>query len=346
MVPLLLIVVGFATLAREREARSDQLVFTMAVNPATFWLGKSIALAALALATLLPLVPVMVMAWLGGENPLVALTFWLGYAVYLLCWVFLITAVSAWSKQSSSSLLTLLASWILLSMVLPRIASSSADTLVPATGKLHNDLEIARVMREQGDGHNANDPAFAKLRAQLLAQYDVDSVDALPVNIRGVVSETAEAEQTAILNRFADRQIDQELNQAKVASAFSLVSPYLALKSFSIATASTDLKQHHQFKREAEALRYSFVQGLNRLHANELAYSDDINRGANAASEQRARIDAHHWRILDDFVRQPESAVIRLTSSAPFLLVLLLWMLAAATLGRRVVARTAWNIDG
>ena len=65
-------------------------------------------------------------------------------------------------------------------------------------------------------GNNANDPTFAKLRAQLLAQYDVDDVDELPINFRGVVAEVAETDLTAVLNRYADERMRQESRKHKL----------------------------------------------------------------------------------------------------------------------------------
>ncbi len=345
LVPLLLIVVGFACLSREREARTDRIVMAMAVHPGTLWMGKSLALATLALVSLLPLVLIAGHAWLNGENGFVAVAFVLGYAAYLLCWVFLVTAASAWSQRAATSLLVLLAAWVVLGVLLPRAASSAADTWAPLTSKVQNDLAIARAMREGGDGHNANDPAFAKLRAQLLAQYDVDSVEALPVNFRGIVAEAAEADLTAILNRFADKRMEQELAQARIAQAFSLLSPYLALKSYSTVTASTGIEQHHKYLRDAEALRFSFVQGLNKLHASELAYVDDINRSANTEAEQRTRVDAHHWRMLDEFPWQPADAGDRLSGALPYLALLFLWLLCPAFVGWRGARRSA-TLDG
>ncbi len=346
LVPLLLIVVGFASLAREREARTDQLVFTMAVSPATFWLGKSYALGALAIATLLPLALVAIMAWLGGEWASIALAFWLGYAVYLLGWVFLITAASVWSKRASSSLLVLLACWMSLCILLPRIAGSTADASQPLTSKVQNELEITRVLRDAGDSHNASDPAFAKMRTELMNQYGVDTLEELPINFRGFLADKAERDLTDVLNGFADQRIEQELAQAKTASTFSWLSPYVALKSFSIATASTDLKRYHQFLRDAEAARFAFVAGLNQVHTNDLSYADDINRNKDEASGQRARVDAHHWQMLDDFKWTPKSSTERLANGLPYLAAMLLWALVAAFLGLMGSSRAASKVNG
>jgi len=346
LVPLLLIVVGFASLAREREARTDQLVFTMAVSSATFWLGKSYALGALAFVSLLPLALVAVMAWLGGEQASIALAFWLGYAVYLMGWVFIITAASVWSKRASSSLLVLLACWISLCIVLPRVAGSTADASQPLTSKVENDLEITRVLRDKGDGHNVNDPAFAQMRTELLNQYGVDSIEELPFNFRGFLADKSEQDLTDILNSFADQRIEQELAQAKTASAFSWLSPYVAMRSFSIATANTDLERYHQFLRDAEAARFAFISGLNLAHTNDLSYEDDINRNKDEASGLRARIDAHHWQVLEDFSFAPKNGAERLANGLPYLAALLLWIIAAAFLGLMGASRAAWKLNG
>ena len=210
---------------------------------------------------------------------------------------------------------------------------------------MQNDLAIARELREiGGDGHNANDPTFAKLRAQLLAQYDVDDVDELPINFRGVVAEVAETDLTAVLNRYADERMRQESAQAQIAKALSVFSPFLSLKSYSMTTASTDLNQHHQYLRDAEALRFSFVQRLNQLHANELSYVDDINRSVDSESEQRTRVDAHNWRLLDEFQWQPASVRDRLRNATPFALTLLIWMIGAALAGWSGTNRAVWRI--
>ena len=136
------------------------------------------------------------------------------------------------------------------------------------------------------------------------------------------------------------------MEQVKVANAFSLLSPYLALKSFSINTASTGLNQYQQFKQDAEAARFSFVTKINEVHTNELSYADDIRRNINEETSQASRVDAHHWRVLDDFAQGPASTQDRLGAGFGYLVILLVWMLGAALLGRMGVTRGAWQQDG
>ena len=119
-------------------------------------------------------------------------------------------------------------------------------------------------LRKLGDGHNASDPAFTKLRADILAKYGVDKVEDLPVNYRGVVASANEEKLTETLNEYAEKRFAREAAQASHLSAYSWLSPYLAISGASRHFAGTDLATHHRFLREAEELRYEFVQGLNK----------------------------------------------------------------------------------
>jgi len=145
-------------------------------------------------------------------------------------------------------------------------------------------------LRKLGDGHNSADPAFAKLKSNLLAQYDVESVEELPVNFRGVVATKSEENLTNTLNAYAETRMSRELAQSKRLDGFGILSPYVAINTASRTLAGTDLRTHHRFLREAEALRYEFVQGLNKVHAEQLNYADDLKRSSDAASEQRTRV--------------------------------------------------------
>jgi ABC-2 type transport system permease protein len=110
----------------------------------------------------------------------------------------------------------------------------------------------------------------------------------------------------------------------------------VAFATASRALAGTDLDNHHRFMREAEALRFRFVQALNRIHAEQLAYTDDIARSRDAEAERRTRVDPSAWRVLEEFRFRPASAATRLQSAAPALFMLLAWLSLA-------LAACAWS---
>ena len=100
LVPLLLIIMGFSTVTREREAGTDRQLVTSGVSPTTIWLGKTVALFGAAALMLLPLILGTVLSNAGGA---IASGFLLLYALYLASWVLIITAASAWSPRASSA---------------------------------------------------------------------------------------------------------------------------------------------------------------------------------------------------------------------------------------------------
>ena len=215
--------------------------------------------------------------------------------------------------------------WIALTLVLPAVAVNNAAQAAPMAGKLETDLAMLTDLRKLGDGHNANDPAFAQLRADLLARHGVQRVEDLPVNLRGVVAQVSEQRLTDALNTYARAGMAAETRQAAALAAHGWLTPLLAVADASRAVAGTDLAHHHRFLQEAEALRYAFVQGLNKVHAEQLAYSDDIRRSSDAQAEQRTRVTAAHWQLLGRFQFQPDAAERRIAQAAPQWQMLGLW---------------------
>jgi ABC-2 type transport system permease protein len=233
-------------------------------------------------------------------------------------------------RRRATALAALASLWIALVLVLPALAVSATAAGVPQPGKIETDLAMLTEVRRLGDGHNANDPAFAQLRAELMAQHGVQRVEDLPVNLRGVVAEHSERKLTETLNAWAQRQQAGEQRQAERLARHGWLTPTLALAEASRAVAGTDLRHHHRFLREAEALRYDFVQDLNRVHAQQLAWADDIRRSSDAAAERRTRVAAANWQLLEHFRFEPDAAAARLTAAVWPGTMLIAWMMALA----------------
>jgi len=330
LVPLVLIVMGFSVVAREREAVTDRQLITSGISPVSIWFGKTLALIGVALLMLLPL---LIGVILSDSLNSIGLGFFAIYALYLLTWVLIISAVSTWSRSTSASLLIMLTIWTILCIVSPRVVASIANTAIPTASQIEMDMDVLVALRSVGDGHNANDPAFNRLKANLFEQYGVERVEDLPVNFRGVVAQTNEAELTDIINEFAQERMAKQVGQTDFVKLFEFVSPFLILQSASMIAAGTDGKTHHRFLREAEAVRFEFVQNLNQAHAEKLSYAHDINRNKNEASSQRSRISAENWSVLNDFRFEADTAAKRLQRLRQSFLVFLVWVLIFSFLG-------------
>jgi ABC-2 type transport system permease protein len=338
--PLLVILLGHGLVAREREAATLATLLAQGTSGRVLLAGKALALFSFVVVLLIPLALGAGFAVLNGEQLLAAGALLIAYLLYLVIWGALALLASAFISNRAAVLATLATLWIALTLVLPAVAVSSAANAAPMAGKLEDDLAMLTELRKLGDGHNANDPAFAQLRADLLAKHGVQRVEDLPVNLRGVVAQASEQKLTDTLNRYAQARMAAETQQALALSVHGWLTPLLAVADASRAVSGTDLAHYHRFLREAEDLRYAFVQRLNQIHAEKLTYADDIRRSSDTEAERRTRVDAANWQLLERFRFQPDAAGIRIQQARTQWLMLGLWcallMMATFWLGGRL----------
>jgi len=341
LLPLLIIALGHGVILREREARTLGPLLSQGLTGVRLYRGKLLALGVLIGLLSFPALFSSIAAILSGESLLASLILYLGNLLYLGIWATLTLLVSITTRSRGVALGILSAVWVLTVLVIPRIGVTSASAALPTEGKILTDMRMNDDLRKLGDGHNAADPAFAQLRASLLAQYNVDSVEALPVNFRGVVASKSESDLTDTLNAYAEKRMERERAQAAHLSAYGWVSPYLAIGGASRNLAGTDLETHHRFLREAEVARFDFVQGLNKAHIEKLSYVDDMNRNNGEEGSKRARVDSTNWQVLDDFRFDPDPAIERLSRATLKLFSLTLWFLALLGIGLTAARRLA-----
>lgn len=323
--PLLVILLGHGLIAREREAATLGPLLAQGTSGRLLLAGKALALLSVVALLLVPLAISAGLAVRAGEQPLAAAALLGAYLLYMVLWSALALLASTLPRRRATVLASLATLWIALTLVMPAVAASWASNAAPMAGKLETDLAMLSDLRKLGDGHNANDPAFSQLRADLLAKHGVQRVEDLPVNLRGIVAQVGEQRLTETLNRYAQAQMAAETRQAAVLASHGWITPLLAVSEASRALAGTDLAHHHRFLQEAEALRYAFVQGLNKVHAEKLAYSDDVRRSGDASAEERTRVDATNWQLLDRFRFEPDAASTRVAQAGPQWLMLGLW---------------------
>jgi len=344
LAPLLLILVGFSGVARERESGALLLLRAQGLGAGTLLVGKVLALGAVALLAWVPLaVATLLISWRAGEALYPAVVLVLGHAIYLGFWVLSIVAISALVARSRDALLMLSAFWVLGVLLVPRIAADVAAARVPVLPLALADISMHQALRRMGDSHNAADPGFRGLLQTELARYGVARVEDLPVNFRGLVSLQGEAAASALMDRFAAERQAQHHQQSAFVQRFVVISPLLAIRQASMAAAGTDLTGHQRFLEGAEAYRLTFVQHLNRLHVELLSYTDDVARSRDAEAERRTRISAANWAEIPRFVHVPEDPALRARSALSGVYALAGWCAGALLLlgiaGRRIDIR-------
>jgi ABC-2 type transport system permease protein len=341
LAPLLLVFLGFATVARERESGTLRNLAAHGASAAAILGGKALALAGVALLALLPALAALGWAALGhpGEAGIAALTA-LGYAVYLLIWVIGIIAVSALARGSQGALVTLITAWAIIVVLVPRAAAGWAGVAAPLPSRVDTELAIAADLRRMGDSHNPNDPHFAAFKAKLLKQYGVTRTEDLPFNYRGVIAQEGERLTSQLFKDYAARADAVQNAQSAQLAAMGLLSPALSVRRASMVGAATDLGTHLDFMAAAEAYRYQLVQRLNGLQATAVASSDDAARSRDPIADRRTRISADFWKTIPDFRFAAPNPALRAAAMAPALGQLLLWLVLAIGLlwlaGRRL----------
>ena len=333
LAPLLLVFFGHAGVARERESGTLRILLAQGVRSRQLVLGKLLALGGFAGLALLPALAALAWFALDGGTPWpLALLLGAGYAGWLLLWALIVVLASTLAARGRDALLALLAVWALAVILLPRWAPDLANTAVALSTRFEDGIHVQRDYLALGDAHNPNDPKFSAFRAKLLKQYGVTRVEDLPVNYKGLLGMEGERLSSELFNGYAEAAFDRQSRQNAIVDGFGWLSPTLALRRLSMAASGTDLASYRRFLDQGEGYRYELVQGLNRLQAEALTYTDDTT------PNKENRVSRSHWEAFPEFHYQAAPAADTLRRAAPAGLVLLAWIAALALL--------AWHLAG
>ena len=334
LAPLLLIISGYASVTREKESKALYQLIGQGVGKGSILIGKAIALWSVAFFALIPLILLGLMATeddpLSFRQSLLIMSF--GYLAYLSVWVLLIVSASATFRTSAQSLSALLGIWIVISILMPRIAGAYANAALPFPSQIETNLKVAEALRVGGDSHDIEDAAFDDLETETLAEYGVDKIEDLPFNYRGLVALRGEEADTEVLAKFAEERMDQELEQKLLMDRFSWFSPLISLRAFSMALAGTSLQDHHHFLRAAEDYRFNMVQTFNRLQMTEMTLAEDLSRNESAEATDRTRVDSSNWGKMPVFDLEPLGQEIRWRAALQSGMIIFAWLFLALIL--------------
>ncbi|MFV0453816.1 MAG: ABC transporter permease [Pseudomonas sp.] len=322
LAPLLLVFVGHAGVARERESGTLRVLLTQGVSGRQLVLGKLLALSGFAGLVLLPaLLALGGMAISGQAEWLPALLLSAGYVAWLLLWTLIVTLVSSLFACSRDALLALLAIWAVLVILLPRWIPDVVNAAITLPTRFESEIHAKREYLALGDAHNPDDPKFAEFRDKVLKQYGVTRLEDLPVNFKGLVGMEGERQSTELFNRYATATLDLQDRQNRMVDGFGWFSPALALRRLSMTASGTDLDSFRRFLEQGEQYRYGLIQRLNRLQAEQLTYADDTN------PNKENRIAHTHWQTFPPFQFAPRTAMQTWQRIAPAGGILLLWVI-------------------
>jgi ABC-2 type transport system permease protein len=276
--PLLIIVLGFGTIAGERESGNLRLLLAQGVRPVPLFLGKTLGLWA---ATALLAVPFFVLGGWGllqSGTPAESWTRYgfmvLAYLLYFGCFIHLTVLISARAKRTGVALMATLGAWIFVCLLLPKAAVNTARWLHPTPSYQAYQDAIKRDLENGVDGHDPADAYTEQLEKATLKQYGVDSVQHLPFNWDGFVMQKGEEHETFVFQKHKNDLLTIFDRQQQVHQVAALASPYLLVNLASQQLAQTDVRNYHDFLAAAERYRIQLVGELNNDLTHNFKYGD------------------------------------------------------------------------
>jgi ABC-2 type transport system permease protein len=317
LAPLLLIFLGYALVARERERQTLKLALANGTSLHAWTGGKLLALVVIAGILWLPSWLLMLVAETPDDR-LRSLSLVAVYGVYLLMLCALVIAVSAWARTARGALLALLCGWVLMALVIPRGAAVIAERVAPSADAAQFWRDVRTAMRQGVGGHDPSDAREKALLERTLAEYGVTREEDLPVSFAGIALQAGEEHGNEVFDHFYDQLQAAERRQRMVLRVASLLSPWIAVRGLSSGIAGTDTDHHTHYTRAAEEYRRELQRYLNA----------DMTRHAKG-KDFDYQSDPDLWRQTPAFSYQTPALKQTGVAYLPDALLLLGWMGAA-----------------
>jgi ABC-2 type transport system permease protein len=325
LLPLLVILLAFASFAGEREQGTLRQVLAMGVSPLRLYFGK--ALGAAATAGLF-VVPVFVLGLLGlalapggaaflGHAAVMALV----YLVYAAIFLFLTLAVSAAADSARTALVVMVAFWAVSSVALPKAAADVARLIHETPTFVAFQKAIAADLENGIDGKSL-DALVAERKEATLRLYKVDTIEKLPINFQGIVLGLQEQVSNAVFDKNYGALYTTLNKQKGVFETASVLSPRLAVQLASMELAETSLGSHIEFARQAESYRRNLIDTMNKaMTINSTGANPDYRAGPEL------------WAQAGVFAYTHPPLGKLLAGLGPSFMVMFLWLAASVAAG-------------
>lgn len=328
VLPLILIFIGFSSIANDRQNGTLKILLSQGANWMELLLGKCIGLFIVGLlflvAVLLALI-VSVAVFTGDvvsdQLGLRVVLIILGYVLFIFITATVVVLVSAKSKTPKNALLRLLGIWLLMVILLPKSAQALGNNIYPTPTKLAFQSAIEKEVIQKGDSHNPDDPYYNNLRDSVLAVYGVNSVENLPFNYGGFVMQQGEKITSTLYKKHNADLLKTYESQNNISRVMALLNPYLAVKHLSMTLSGTDFSSYIDFQEQADEYRYNLAQTMNEL---QMEY---IKPDA-SSSEGKINVVGHeHWEEFADFEHSPAPFTRSISEASLALVSIGLWLL-------------------
>ena len=322
LLPLLVIFLMHSVITGEHENGTLAQLLASGVSRWQLALGKLLGNGAVLALLLIPAAALGSVTMLRSTE-LSALRFLLmtlAYLGYLLIFVLLALAVSAWARNSQLALVILLAFWVGNSFLLPRLAASLAQRLAPTPSAEEFRAAINHSLNVGVDGKDEAGAHFKNLVATTLERYGVKRVEDLPVGYAGIMLKDSDQRFERIYEHHYRQLYATYQRQRGLHYAASLLGPLIAMRELSRGLTGMDIAHYEHFADAAERYRRAFVE-----RTNEAAEKQAHGTG------WELQVGREFWESIPPFRYEMPNWQWALAHNGLSLLVLALWLALAAS---------------
>ncbi|AYM99129.1 ABC transporter permease [Chryseobacterium sp. 3008163] len=327
IVPIIIIFLGFGLVVQERENATLKILNVQGASARDILWGKILGLWQFSLLFLLPVVPVVFLAALLSETTTAAdilmrlVIIAPSYMIYYFFFSTLTVLISANSKNTSASLISLIGCWLILVIFLPKGIQFTSQNLYPTPSRIAFETQVEKEVLKVGDSHNPNDPHFKHIKDSLLARYHVKTTDELPINYSGLVMKEGEKISSKIYEGNLEKLQIQYKKQQRLGEILGFINPVMAIKNLSMTAAGTDYYAYQNFQKQAEEYRYKLAQNMNDLQI------ENISNNQPSKGEKSSTVSSEEWKQFPDFKYEFTSLKESIWQQITTLAAVLFWLL-------------------
>lgn len=333
ILPLVVILLLFASYAGEREDGTLRQLMSYGASPTLLFKGKFRGALLAVLKLLMPLVILVAIATVffdaGFEQTDLGvrlLGLFLVYTLYLFVFAMLALGVSALCNSRRAAAISLFAVWCLVSVLAPRL---SGDVVVMNTPQ-PNGFETSKSLDEIGSSYWNQPELREEKKAAILEEYGVSDTADLPISYAAYELQTSEEYADPLYDQLYEGLATTHAAQERALGVLSLLSPTTAVMALSSGLAGTDRLHHDAFASDAEAHRRVIVKQMN----------DDMMLNAGSAG-YAYQSDEHFWREIADFEGTLPPINRFVSEYAHSLFIIFLWAVGAYVFARWAARRAA-----
>ncbi|MEM6734616.1 MAG: DUF3526 domain-containing protein [Bacteroidota bacterium] len=316
--PLLLIFLGYNVFTEEKEKQTIRLLLVQGVTLQQLSIGKWLALFTHTLSLIISfIIAAFICSGFIEKEVAVHWTEWIGlvviYLLYFMAFISLIVLISGKVKTSSSSLSILLAIWILVTLIVPKVSTDLSSTLYPFP-TLQTFIDNITEDQIKGlNGHNFWNDAAVKFQKEVLEEYGVPTIEELPVEYSGLLLAEGEKYESEVYTKHFNLLQEQYQKQRNIYRICGIFFPLLPTRFVSMTLARTDYGFLWHFEDQAERYRVELNTALN------------MNIAENAKGIDYYKADAVLWSSTPEFQYQWQSSKDLLSNLTVDYLISICW---------------------